>query len=233
MPDRPCEPIFVRLKSNNLAAGTVLLVFFFSGALQSCLAQSKATLPQWKITEEEAQELFGGAREHKLNQALEQAKACKQPDEYPQSECLFELGLYYTDIGKISQAEQYFSLACDEKTLALHKLLCRTGPSSGTLPSYQDAKQEHEGKLHDLANCLSWLGRAYFSQKKYEEAAHAYGQAIELLDTNSDPNHEAVILPDTLLRAARVQRLLNHLTEAKKLEARAQYILRHRDAIER
>jgi tetratricopeptide (TPR) repeat protein len=191
-------------------------------------AQETNKLPQWKATEIDALELSGGAREHKLNQALEEAKACNQADAYPQSECLFELGVYFTDIGKTAQAEHYFSEAAELKSAGLKKVLSASGWKPGTMPAYSNPGQEHDGKVHDLANCLSWLGRAYFAEKKYEDAAHAFGRAIELLDTSKDPDHESIILPDTLLRAARIERLLNHLSEAKKMEERARYILSHR-----
>jgi TolA-binding protein len=96
------------------------------------------------------------------------------------------------------------------------------------LPAYSNAKQEKEGKTHDLANCLSWLGRAYFAEKKYEDAEQAFKRSLELLNTSKDPDHESIALPDTLLRAARVERLLNHVSEGQKMEEQARYILRKR-----
>ncbi len=218
---------------------TSLLVASFISTLagehttSAAQAQEKIKLPQWKTTEIEALELSGGAREHKLNDALEQARASKQADAYPESDCLFELGVYFTDIGKTAQAEQYFNDAVTIKTAGMKKILTTSGWIPGNLPAYSDATQERNGKTHDLANCLSWLGRAYFAGKKFEDAEQAYGRAIKLLDTSNDPDHESVILPDTLLRAARVERLLNHLAEAKKMEERARYILSHRQMLDK
>ena len=170
----------------------------------------------------------GGARLQLLNKALDEAKVFNQADSYPQSQCLFELAIYYTDIGKSGEAEHYFKEAAEYKLAASKKILTTTSDIPGLLPAYSNAVQEREGKIHDLANCLSWLGRTCFAEKKYDEAAHSFNQAIELLDTDKDPDHEAIILPDTLLRAARVERILNHLNEAKKMEERARFILRHR-----
>src|SRR5580692_5812514 len=90
-------------------------------------AQETNKLPKWKSTAIDAQELSGGAREHKLNEALQQAKVCNQADAYPQSECLFELGVYFTDIGKTGQAEQYFSEAVELKSAGLKKVLSTSG----------------------------------------------------------------------------------------------------------
>ncbi|MBS1994387.1 MAG: hypothetical protein JSS83_27935, partial [Cyanobacteria bacterium SZAS LIN-3] len=147
--------------------------------------------------------------------------------------CLFNLGIYYTDVNKSAQAETSFSQAVDYKTAALKKTLSAGGYVPGILPAYSDAQQEHDGKVHDLANCLSWLGRTYVVEKKYEDAEKVFNQAIKLLDTSEDPNHEAIVLPDTLLRAARVERLLNHLSEAKKMEDRARFILKNRQMLDR
>jgi tetratricopeptide (TPR) repeat protein len=224
------------MKLTNLFFAKLSLAFLLAApcvVITTVGAQPTHKLPLWKSTEMDALELSGGAREHKLNEALEQAKACNQADFYPQSECLFELGVYFIDIGKTAQAEQYFSEAVELKSTGLKKVLSASGWVPGILPAYSDPAQEHEGKVHDLANCLSWLGRADFAEKKYEEAAHAFARAIELLDTSKDPNHEAIVLPDTLLRAARVERLLNHLSEAKKMEEHARYILSHRTLTDR
>jgi tetratricopeptide (TPR) repeat protein len=210
-------------------------------AAGSVMAAAANDLPQWKIIEDQAMELTGGAREHKLNEALSEAKQYNQPDGYPQSECLFELGVYFTDIGKTAQAEKYFFEAADLKNAALHNSLFGqevkedklTHSPIVFLPAYSDAKAEHQGKVHDLANCLSWLGRAYTAEKKYEEAEDVFGKALALLDTSKDPDHESILLPETLLRAAKVERLLNHLNEAKKMEEKACYILHNRHALDR
>jgi tetratricopeptide (TPR) repeat protein len=213
---------------------TVLALIYWLGHWSTpAIAQQQNKLPGWKSSEIEAMALSGGAREHKLNEALEQARAYNQADGYPQSECLFELGVYFTDIGKTAQAEEYFSEAVAMKSAGIKKMLAVSGWVPGILPAYSDAAQEHTGKTHDLANCLSWLGRAYFAEKKYDLAAQSFSRAIQLLDTSKDPDHEAIILPDTLLRAARVERLLNHLNEAKKMEERARYILRSRRELDR
>ena len=44
----------------------------------------------------------------------------------------------------------------------------------------------------------------------------AFGRAIALIDTSKDAQREAIILPETLLRAAKVQRLLNHFGRGAK-----------------
>lgn len=214
----------------------VTLLSLLSGLLLQSVNEAQAQkikLPQWKLTEYDAMNLTGHAREQKLNEALEQAKEANQADGYPQSDCLFNLGIYYTDVNKSAQAETSFSQAVDYKTAALKKTLSAGGYVPGILPAYSDAQQEHDGKVHDLANCLSWLGRTYVIEKKYEDAEKVFNQAIKLLDTSEDPNHEAIVLPDTLLRAARVERLLNHLSEAKKMEDRARFILKNRQMLDR
>ncbi len=219
--------------AGQLLLTTVIALCLFSEAHIDCVfgpasAQVKSKLPSWKSTEMEALELAGGAREHKLKEALDEARQTRQADGYPESECLFELGVYFTDIGKTAQAEEYFSQAAAIKTAGMQKILTTAGPIPGSLPAYSDAKQEREGKTHDLANCLSWLGRAYLNEKKYDEAEQAFKRALDLLDTSKDPEHESISLPDTLLRAARVERLLNHVSEAQKMEERARLILRKR-----
>ncbi|CAN5508919.1 hypothetical protein BH10CYA1_BH10CYA1_40450 [soil metagenome] len=189
-------------------------------------------LPQWKLTEQEAMSLTGTAQETKLREALEQAKEKNQADGYPQSECLFNLGIHFTDINKASEAESFFKQAVNIKQAGLKKVMSTGSYVPGILPAYSNAAQEHDGKVHDLANCLSWLGRIYVIERKYAEASKVFSQAILMLDTSKDPNHEAILLPDTLLRAARVERLLNHLSEAKKMEDRASFILKNRQVLD-
>ena len=154
------------------------LCFFFAACAAvfgGTVSAEPTKLPQWKISEDQAAELSGGAREHKLEEALAEAKVCDQPDAYPQSDCLFELGVYFTDVGKTAQAEKYFFEAADLKNAHLHKSLLsgefasRQKDRPMYLPAYANAEQEREGKIHDLANCLSWLGRAYSAEKKYDE----------------------------------------------------------------
>jgi tetratricopeptide (TPR) repeat protein len=209
------------------------LVFLFHPATIESASAQLIKLPQWKLTEQEAMSLTGTAQEKKLQEALEQAKEKNQADGYPQSECLFNLGIHFTELNKPAEAESYFAQAVDLKQSGLKKVMSTGGYVPGILPAYSNPEQEHDGKVHDLANCLSWLGRTYVIEKNYDQAAKAFNQAIMLLDTSKDPNHEAIVLPDTLLRAARVERLRNHLSEAKKMEERASYILKNRQILDR
>jgi len=215
----------------SLSAATIACALQINTAAPTLAQMIK--LPQWKLTEQEAMSLTGTAQEKKLLEALEQAKEKNQADCYPQSECFFNLGIHFTDVNKATQAESYFKQAVELKEAALKTVMSSGGYVPGILPAYSNAEQEHDGKVHDLANCLSWLGRTYVNEKKYDDASKVFNQAILLLDTSKDPNHEAIVLPDTLLRAAHVERILNHLSVAKKMEERASFILKNRQMLDR
>lgn len=187
--------------------------------------------PHWKELSNEAGTGSPAGRLEKLNEALASARQLSQVDAYPQSACLFELGVLAVEQNQLALAEKNLEEAKDLKEKALSTLwtsVCfEKGEKLGYLPAYSNPQQELQGKRHDLANCLGWLGDVYYKRDRLDEAAKAYSQSIKVIEENK-PEREEIIFPEILLKYGRTLRLLGKVSQAKQVEERARLYLAKR-----
>ena len=208
------------------------LIILLTAAIPAALAQNQPLpYPNWKRLSDATWSLKGKAQQEQFEKALQAARASRQPDHYPQSEVLFEMGVAAFNDNQLGTAEQYFAQAAALKKEALDIMLSesiRQGRTEMYLPCYSNKADEKAGKIHNLANCLAWLAKTQAGQNHFQQAADTFEEALKTMRSNARAEMEIIILPDTLIEYAHTLRALNHPEQAKKCEDEARRLIKNR-----
>lgn len=208
------------------------LIILLTAAIPAALAQNQPLpYPHWKQLSDATWSLKGKAQQEQFEKALQAARASQQPDHYPQSEVLFEMGVAAFNSNQMGTAEQYFAQAAALKKEALDIMLTESKTGDRTemyLPCYSNPADERAGKIHNLANCLAWLAKSQARQNHFPKASNTFDEALKTMRSNARAEMEIIILPDTLIEYAHTLRALNHPEQAQKLEEEARRLIKNR-----